>query len=99
LPLSNEVEVGEHGQNASKAFTSGLLINTCCSPILEMSAYAFAAQSLIAPFGGLDTVWNALLAPYTLGEELTERRIQGVVIIITGTVASAFFASTDDKVF
>jgi len=73
--------------------------NTACSPLLEMSAYAFAAQSTIAPFGGLDTVWNAIAAPYTLGEELTWRRIAGVIIIIFGTICSAMFGNHEETTY
>jgi len=79
------------------AFYIGLLVNVLIGPLLEMAAYAFAAQSLLAPFGGLDTVWNALLAPWTLGEKLTTRRILGIIIIMTGTIGSAVFSNHDDK--
>jgi len=77
-------------------FKTALVLNTVLSPAFEMSAYAFAAQSTIAPFGGLDTVWNALLAPYTLGETMTLKRGLGAAIIMTGTIASAFFSNTED---
>lgn len=45
---------------------------------------------------GLDTCWNALLAPYTLGETLTFRRALGVIVILLGTICSALFANHDD---
>ena len=55
------------------AIRIGLFSNTACGPLLEMAAYTFAPQSTLAPFGGLDTVWNALLAPFTLGEKFTRQ--------------------------
>ena len=55
------------------AIRVGLCLNTACGPLLEMAAYTFAPQSTLAPFGGLDTVWNAMLAPFTLGETMTRQ--------------------------
>ena len=66
------------------ALTTGLVLNTAFGPIVDMAAYAFAPQSLIAPFGGLDVVWNTLSAPYTLGETLTRPRILGCSLIAGG---------------
>ena len=42
----------EKEAKSSAVFKLGLVFQTALSPILEMSAYAFAAQSLLAPFGG-----------------------------------------------
>ena len=56
----------------TRAVRLGLVFNTACGPLLEVAAYTFAPQSTLAPFGGLDTVWNALLAPCTLGEKFTK---------------------------
>jgi hypothetical protein len=75
------------------SFYSGLLINTILGPILDMCAYAFAPAVLIAPFGGLDIVWNMLLAPCTLGEHLTFRRILSILLVFGGTTGSVFSAS------
>jgi len=77
----------------------GLFINIVLGPSLEMGGYAFAAQSLLAPFGGLDTVWNALTAPYTLGEPLTRRRLIGVATIVLGTVGNAIFGNHDSPTY
>ena len=93
VQLARPETVEEKEAAANIAFKIGLFFQTLGAPLLEMSAYAFAAQSTLAPFGGLDTVWNALLAPYTLGETLTTRRLTGVCVIITGTVFSAIFAN------
>lgn len=78
-------------------FTAGIIINTLVGPIIDMAAYSFAAQSLIAPFGGLDVVWNAALAPYILQEKLTPQRVIGCALICLGTVMAGAFGSHTDK--
>jgi len=97
--LSKEEEEEGGGASSGKSacyFRIAMVLNTVMSPAFEMSAYAFAPQSTIAPFGGLDTVWNALLAPCTLKETMTFKRGLGAAIIMTGTIASAFFSNTTD---
>jgi uncharacterized membrane protein len=78
------------------ALTVGLIVNTAVGPIVDMGAYSFAAQSLIAPFGGLDVVWNALLAPYILKEKLTRRRVIGCILIVIGTLMAGGFGNHTD---
>lgn len=78
-------------------FHTGMFMNTLAGPILDMAAYSFAPQSLVAPFGGLDVVWNAALAPYMLGERLTWTRIRACSLIFSGTMASSVFGSHSDK--
>lgn len=58
-----------------------------------MGAYAFAPQSILAPISGLDIVWNTLLAPCTLGEKLTGKRLIACLLITAGTVLIAVFGS------
>jgi hypothetical protein len=84
---------------AKGAFYGGLVVNTVCGPALDMAAYSFAPQSLIAPFGGLDVVWNALSAPYLLQETLTLRRALGCSFICVGTAMSGVFGSHTDVVY
>lgn len=74
----------------------GLVVNTVCGPLLDTAAYSFATQSLIAPFGGLDVVWNAALAPCILGEKLTKRRLIGCILLMTGTIMSGAFGNHED---
>jgi len=78
---------------SSTTYYIGIAVNTVVGPILDMAAYSFAAQSLIAPFGGLDVVWNALLAPYTLNEELTPRRAIGCALIVVGATMAGCFGN------
>ena len=71
----------------------GLLCTAIIDPMFDISAYAFAAQSVIAPMAGMVVVWNVLLAPFTLGEVLTPARKKGALLIITGTACSGFFGN------
>lgn len=71
----------------------GLVINIVVGPLIDMGAYGFAAQSLIAPFGGLDVVWNALLAPWVLQEKMTLGRAAGCCFIVVGTAMAGVFGN------
>jgi len=84
---------------ANTCFYGGLIINTLCGPAIDMAAYSFAPQSLIAPFGGLDVVWNALSAPYLLQEKMTLRRAVGCLLICIGTAIAGAVGSHTDKVY
>lgn len=74
-------------------FATGLAVNTAVGPIIDMGAYSFAPQSLIAPFGGLDVVWNAILAPWVLKETLTVGRAMGCIFIVLGTGLAGMFGN------
>merc|ERR1719343_1453000 len=77
--------------NSKVARATGLFLNTICGPILDMTSYMFASQSLIAPLGALDIVWNTLSAPFTLGEKLNKTLVFGVVLITGGAFGTSFF--------
>jgi len=78
-------------------FYVGIAIHMFAGPTLDMAAYSFAPQSLVAPFGGLDVIWNAALAPYILKEKLTRSRIIACTLIFLGTVGSGLFGSHQDE--
>jgi len=82
---------------AKVSLTIGLALNTAVGPIVDMMSYMFAPQSLIAPLGGLDVVWNTLIAPCTLGEKLTKTVIFGVVLIAGGATGTTAFGNHEDK--
>jgi len=82
---------------AGFCFKLGLVVNTLFGPLVDMAAYSFAAQSMIAPFGGLDVVWNAMLAPWLLQETLTRRRVFGCGLIVLGTVMAGCFGNHTDS--
>lgn len=77
-------------------FGIGMATNTLAGPLLDIAAYSFAAQSLIAPFGGLDVVWNGAFAPYFLKEKMTPTRMISCTLIFLGTLSSALFGTHSD---
>jgi len=76
-----------------------LSLMTVIGPLIDMGSYAFAPQSLIAPLGALDVVWNTLLAPFTLGESLNRLLIGGCVLIAGGAVATSLIGTHEDGVY
>ena len=51
-------------------YVLGLCLTAVIDPAFDLVAYSYAAQSIIASMAGMVIVWNVLLAPITLGEEL-----------------------------
>lgn len=81
------------------ALAIGLALNIIIGPLIDMGSYAFAPQSVIAPLGGLDVVWNTLTAPFTLGETLTVRLFCGCVLITGGAIVTSLTGSHDSGEF
>lgn len=75
---------------------TALLLNVAVGPLIDMASYAFAPQSLIAPLGALDVVWNTLSAPCTLGEKLTPMTLAGVAIVFGGAVTTSIVGGKHD---
>ena len=71
----------------------GLVCTAVIDPAFDISAYSFAAQSIIAPCAGMVVVWNVLLAPWTLGEKYTRPRLVGAALICFGTVLVGLFGN------
>lgn len=67
----------------------GMAITTFLGPLSDSAAYALAAQSFVAPLSGLDIVWNALSAPFTLGEKLAGRDVAGTLLVFFGAAFTA----------
>jgi len=82
---------------STAALSGGLALNVAVGPLVDMGSYAFAPQVVIAPLGGLDVVWNTLIAPCTLGEKLTPTLLVGVVLIAAGATGTSFFGHHDDQ--
>ena len=74
----------------------GLFFTAVVDPVFDLSAYSFAAQSIIAPCAGMVVVWNVLLAPYTLQEKLTASRLIGAVLVCIGTVIMGLCGNHDE---
>jgi len=77
------------------ALALGLAFSAALGPLIDMGSYAFAPQSIIAPLGALDVVWNTLTAPFTLGETLTLRLSLGCCVIVAGALTSSLVGSHD----
>ncbi|CAK9065151.1 unnamed protein product [Durusdinium trenchii] len=69
----------------------GLSMAMAIGPLAEVSAYAFAPQSLLAPLDGFDVIWNILLAPYTLGESISSAKVMGTGLVFAGAVSAPMF--------
>mmetsp|Transcript_117957 Transcript_117957/g.334501 ORF Transcript_117957/g.334501 Transcript_117957/m.334501 type:complete len:334 (+) Transcript_117957:95-1096(+) len=78
---------------------TGLAFNALIGPFVDMGSYAFAPQSLIAPLGGLDVIWNTLTAPCTLHEELTPLLVLGCSFIATGATVTSVVGSHHEDDF
>jgi uncharacterized membrane protein len=83
-------------KNNAWYYPLGLLCTAVIDPAFDVSAYSFAAQSIIAPMGGMVVVWNIAIAPYTLGEALTRSRVAGAVLIIVGTLIVGLAGNHED---
>ena len=70
----------------------GFLLTAIIDPLFDVTAYSYAAQSIIAPCAGLAVVWNVLLAPFMLGETVTPARAAGAAFICLGTQRSCFYS-------
>merc|ERR1719343_2007132 len=78
---------------------AAFVINTVLGPLIDMASYAFAPQSMIAPLGALDIVWNTMTAPCTLGETLTPRTLVGCALIFSGATATSFVGGKHDGTY
>jgi len=74
----------------------GLVCTAMIDPAFDISAYGFAAQSIIAPMAGMVVVWNVLIAPCTLGEQLTRSRLRGAMLIVVGTLCVGLFGNHNE---
>ena len=74
----------------------GLCLTAVIDPAFDVSAYSFAAQSIIAPMAGMVVVWNIIIAPCTLGEVLTRTRKIGALLIIVGTAFVGLSGNHED---
>ena len=80
-----------HDKECCFYYVCGMFMNILLGPLLDVAGYAFAPAALIAPFTGINIIINSVVAPYTLGEELTPRRLfSASVVFIAATSSIAF---------
>lgn len=77
----------------------GLILNILGGPVLEVLAYGQAPQTLLAPLGGLDVLWNMLLVPHTLGEHPTRTQVFGCIVLVFGTALTAIGGPHTEKTY
>eukprot|EP00931_Biecheleriopsis_adriatica_P088434 TRINITY_DN6275_c0_g2_i1.p1 TRINITY_DN6275_c0_g2~~TRINITY_DN6275_c0_g2_i1.p1 ORF type:complete len:344 (-),score=66.95 TRINITY_DN6275_c0_g2_i1:19-1050(-) len=77
-------------------FILGLALQVALNPACDIAGYALAPASVIAPVTGMDIVWNTVIAPCSLGEELTSRRFSSSAIIFFTATASVFFRQINE---
>lgn len=75
---------------------AGLALQIALNPACDIAGYAMAPASVIAPVTGMDIVWNTLIAPCSLGETLTLRRLSSAAIIFFTATASVFFRQINE---
>ncbi|CAE7802696.1 unnamed protein product [Symbiodinium sp. CCMP2456] len=83
-----------HISQGRTCYAVGILLNVVVGPILDMSGYAFAPASVVAPFTGFNVIINALVAPLTLGEQLTPCRCKGIIAVFVTATLSVLFKGT-----
>ncbi|CAE8679935.1 unnamed protein product, partial [Polarella glacialis] len=97
--LIRSSEIQKQNNNVRKGkmmFATGLALNVIINPICDLAGYSFAPAAVIAPLTGMDIVWNTLVAPWTLNEELTPRRLGSAAIIFVAATVSVFFRQQED---
>ncbi|CAE7243991.1 unnamed protein product [Symbiodinium sp. CCMP2456] len=80
-----------HTAEGELCFAAGMFLNLVLGPSLDVSGYAFAPASIISPFTGFNIIANSLVAPITLGEQVTRCRCIGIVIVFVTATLSVFF--------
>ena len=72
-------------------FVGGILMNVFLGPAFDIAGYAFAPAPVIAPFTGFNVAFNTFLAPYSLGEKLTGKRLlSAFIVFVTATLSIVF---------
>lgn len=75
----------------------GMSLAMLIGPLMEMTAYAFAPQALLAPINGFDLIWNIFLSPYTLGEKHSKSTLLGTAVIFVGSVTATLCGPHQSK--
>eukprot|EP00440_Ansanella_granifera_P004054 gb/GFBE01004400.1/.p1 GENE.gb/GFBE01004400.1/~~gb/GFBE01004400.1/.p1 ORF type:complete len:361 (+),score=66.03 gb/GFBE01004400.1/:1-1083(+) len=93
----SELYKQEHREReGSILFVLGLALQVALNPACDLAGYALAPASVIAPVTGMDIVWNTVMAPCSLNEELTSRRLLSSMIIFLTATASVLFRQINE---
>jgi len=76
---------------ARVVFVLGMVMTTVIGAVLDAAAYGFAAQSVIAPFNGVEISLNILLAPCILHEKVNDAHVIGTLLVAAGGASTAVF--------
>ena len=73
-------------------------MNVFLGPAFDIAGYAFAPAAVIAPFTGFNVAINTFLAPYSLGEQLTRKRLlSAFIVFLTATLSIGFKKENEDE--
>ncbi|CAK4086307.1 unnamed protein product [Aphanomyces euteiches] len=86
VKLSYQPKLSPQSTEARFWWGSGMVLVVLVNPVLCITAFKFAPQSLLAPMGGMCIVWNTVFSPYVLSEHLRRQDIVGAAIIFLGCV-------------
>lgn len=83
-------------RESSIMFSVGLALQVALNPLCDLAGYALAPASVIAPVTGMDIVWNTVIAPCSLNETLTSRRLLSTIIIFFAATTSVLFRQINE---
>jgi len=86
-------------KKARWAMIIGLFLEFAVGPLLDMSAYAFAPASLIAPLASVQLLVNIVMAPHTLGEKRLPGHVVSAVTIMIAIVGITIFGHHEEPEF
>jgi uncharacterized membrane protein len=75
------------------SYVYGGLLVVFFYPLCNIIALEFAAQTVISTVTGMVVVWNILLAPCTLREDMTTKRMTTAVVVMIGIVGAGSFGA------
>jgi len=82
-------------------FIIGQILNMAVGPIVDAAAYAFAPQTIIAPFASLDVTFNALSSPFSMkfqNQNITWHYYLSAFLVTGGASCAALFAEHSEGV-
>lgn len=75
------------------SYVYGTLLVVFVYPACNVLALDYAAQTVVSTVTGTVVVWNILLAPCTLGENMTTKRMTSAMVILLGIAGAGSFGA------